>query len=123
MGGTLQFLNQHALLLAGGGALIVPAVVLGLWRASRGWWAAWAVLGLALTGTFFALRTPAATLSSFEPAVADEPAAAEAEPAPVLVLVHEEIAGFDSVEAIRAKLAASAGKPTLVDFYADFGFG
>lgn len=124
----IQFLNQHALLLLGGGIVVVFALVLLLRRARRRWWGAWAVVCLALGSGFFYLRTPAATLYS-PPTQTEwveytpEEALAGPEALGVGDLFGHEASTLESVEAIQGLIAASGGKPTLVDVYADYGFG
>jgi hypothetical protein len=121
----LQFLNRYALLL-------LPLLVVGGWaagllvrRAGRKWWLAWGGLSALLVAGFFSLRTPAATLTMFRPlspTPVEETGTAPGYPdtSPVVERVSAT-PQFGSADEIRSFLAASGGKPTLVDFYTDFG--
>ena len=108
----LQFINLNGLLLLGGGSLLVAAGWLACRRASWRGWAAWAATGAALVGVLIYLRTPPATLRILQPATAPD--------GPSLLL--EDVLTFESPAAIRRFIAASGGRPTLVDVYADYGF-
>jgi hypothetical protein len=135
----LQFLNQYFLVLLPAAVLAGCGVGLVLRRPRWGWWAAWAVLCLATGGGLLALRTPAATLTAFRAAgpaatlIAFRPAQpAEATPGDAgteLVAAGESLIRIDdtpqlnSVAEIRGFLADSGGKPTLVEFYTDYGLG
>jgi hypothetical protein len=122
---VLQFLNRYVLLL-------LPLLVVGGWavglllrRAGRRWWLAWGGLCALLVAGFFSLRTPAATLTMFRPMPSPpveetETAPGSPDAAPVAELISAT-PEFRSGEEIRSFLAASGGKPTLVDFYTDFG--
>jgi hypothetical protein len=120
-----QLLNRYLLLTLPLLVLAGWAVVLMVRRARRRWWLAWGGLGVVLVAGFFSLRTPAATVTEFRPAPspAVEEAATEtpsAESLAALVKVGET-PPFTSAEEIRRFIASSGGKPTLVDFYTDFG--
>jgi thiol:disulfide interchange protein len=111
---VLQFLNQYGLLLLPLGLLAFGAIVLIRKRSSRKWWLTWVGLAALLAVGFFSLRTPAATLTYFQPSDPDSP-----DPVVQVSEVHQ----FADPEALRSFLATSGGKPTLVDFYTDFGVG
>jgi hypothetical protein len=94
-------------------------------RARRRWWLAWGGLAVVLVAGFFSLRTPAATVTEFQPVPSPvvEEAGTEtvsAEAFAALVKVGET-PQFTSAEEVRRFLTSSGGKPTLVDFYTDFG--
>jgi hypothetical protein len=121
----LQFLNRYVLLL-------LPLLVVGGWaigllvrRVGRKWWLAWGGLCVLLVAGFFSLRTPAATLTVFRPTplppVEETGTAPGRTVAPPAVELISATPQFNGAEEIRSFLAASGGKPTLVDFYTDFG--
>jgi hypothetical protein len=112
-----QWLHQHEVLIV---LALVLGVGLGLLVRYRSWsvrwWAAWsATAGLGVLATV-ALRTPPASLSEHNSVdLAQQGVPLEA------VFAHDT-PDFESVEDIRT-LLASAEKPTLVEIYADYGFG
>ena len=104
-----QVINQNLL-------IVLPFVVLGVWavvllwrRSSWRWWAGWAFGGAVVLAAGLGLRTPTATLIH-------PPADGEEEN-------RVEIISFESIAEVRAAIDASGGRPTLVEFYADYGVG
>jgi hypothetical protein len=112
MSGFARFFHEHDIFFAAGALWLAAAVPLVRWRPRPRWWAAWGAggpaLGLAL---FFGLRSPPATLT-----VGPDPGASDAAAAPALA--GEFVPA--SVDDIRRRIA-SAGRPTLVEIFSDFG--
>jgi thiol:disulfide interchange protein len=107
-----QFLNRYVLLL-------LPAVLLGAWvvllvlkRYSWKAWSAWAASCAALLLGLLLLRTPGVTVIAARPEALQDAGAAS-----------HTIPEFSSPEEIRRVLESSHGRPTLVDFYTDYGMG
>ena len=123
MSALLQFLNRYALLL-------LPAVLLGAWavllvvkRCSWKGWLAWAASCAGLLLGLHLLRTPAVTVFAAQPAP-DQAAATSPGPAPQPAAAGSslpDIADLSSPEALRRLLTSAHGRPTLVDFYTDYG--
>ena len=102
-----QVINQYLLIVLPFVVLSVWAVVL-LWRRSSWrWWASWTFGCAVVLAAGLALRTPSATLI--------HPDAAEDEGNFI------EIISFARAAEVRACIDASGGRPTLVEFYADYG--
>jgi hypothetical protein len=123
---TGQWFHQHDFLL--GGATILTAIALFLvYRRSRiHWWLPWASLLSAFVASLFALRTPDATilrppnregLQTADASIFDVIAGATGG----IVRPNYEEVPLGDVEAIDRTIR-SAGKPVLVEIYADFGF-
>ena len=121
---VVQFLNQYSFLFLMALILVGGTLYLRWRQASRQWWGVWGVFALANVGVVALLPTPAATLSGRELA----PLASQAaESSPINDAVPEEIIANlphypQSVAEIEAMLAADE-RPTLVEFYSDFGLG
>jgi thiol:disulfide interchange protein len=113
MSALLQFLNRYALLLLPAVLLGAGAVLLVVKRCSWKGWLAWTASCAALLLGLYLLRTPAVTVFAAQPAL--QPAAAGSS--------RQDIAELTSPEEIRRLLASSHGRPTLVDFYTDYGIG
>jgi hypothetical protein len=114
-----QVVNQYLL-------LVLPTVVLAGWgialacrRSALRWWGVWAGCCLLAGGGFLALRTPAATLLHPRPAETVLREGTEGTEG----TEETELPNLKSVAEIRSCIAASGGRPTLVEFYTDLGFG
>ncbi len=93
------------------------------WRSPRLWLAWLGFAGISLA-TLLALRTPAASLSEHQgPGGGETVSTAAANPGSDISVVTLQYSEPDlgSVEAIE-KMLVAAGKPTLVEVYADYGF-
>jgi hypothetical protein len=114
-----QWVHQHDLLLLCGAVLTVIALLLGYLRLRLRWWLGW-FGGVALVCVAaVALRTPAASVYDHEDRPVTSDLLADVEEATSLPAIYSE-PDFTSVEAIEKTLAES-GKPTLVEFYTDYG--
>ena len=119
-----RLLHQNNLLILGAGLLLAVAVVLVCRRLSWRWWLGWVALGVVVAGGLLGLRTPAATLSYHQaPPPPDAAPAPEAPGQPLAAETTVLPSEFTPTTAagIASTLAASGGKPTLVEIYADFG--
>jgi hypothetical protein len=121
---VVQFLNQYSFLFLMALILIGGTLFLRRKQASRRWWGVWGAFALANVGVVAMLPTAAARLSGREVAPLASQAAGSS---PINDAVPEEfIANLpsypESVADIEAMLA-TAERPTLVEFYSDFGLG
>ena len=118
-----QFLNQYALLL-------LPILIMTAWataliirRSAFRRWLPWVGVWIVLLAAASYLRTPASTVTSFQPSASETDDLLRLQDRVESLHLIREVRPFTSPEEIRGFLAASRGKPTLVDFYTDFGFG
>src|SRR5262245_24968430 len=110
---VLQFLNGYAIILVWGILAYLAAILLVRRRSRVRWWAVW-TSGIAVTFTgLFLLRTADSTVIAAIPEQADDVSG--------MVPIQESLE-WDSAESIEKTVLASGGKPTLVEFYTDFGF-
>jgi len=111
---VLQWLNGYgliwipALLAVGFAALLIRRR--SRWR----WWAAWATGVAGVVGGLLLLPTAGGTVVAAVPANELDSSG--------LVLIRNSVE-WDSPESIENAVLDSNGKPTLVEFYTDFGFG
>ena len=117
-----QWIHQHSFLLLVCALLLAGLVIISwfrLWtRRTLMIWGGAAVLAAVM---LLGLRTPPATVSE----VLDKPAADDAlDKTSVMnsVVSTDRLLDFSSVEDIEVYLRAGE-KPTLVEFYSDFGIG
>lgn len=120
---AVQFLNQYSWLLVCAALLVGSALYLRLRQASRRWWGVWGLFALANAGMLMLLPTPAARLSEYQPAVWHEGGRYP-------ININDRVTTgytfnrslqFSSVAEIEAALLSTKGRPTLVEFYSDFG--
>jgi hypothetical protein len=111
---VIQFLNGYGIVLIWGLLACLSMLLLVRRRSRVRWWAVWTA-GIAATFSgLFLLRTADSTVLAAVPANGDD--------ASGMVLVRESL-DLDSAESIEKAILASDGKPTLVEFYTDFGIG
>jgi hypothetical protein len=111
---VLQFLNGYGLILIPA-ILALGAAALLIYRRSRfRWWAAWAA---GVTGSVAGLLILPTASGTVIAAVPDSDADASG-----MVQMRDSLE-WDSAESIEKAILASDGKPTLVEFYTDFGIG
>jgi len=110
----LQFLNGYGIVLIWGLLACLSLLLLIRHRSRVRWWALWTA-GIAgtLSGLFL-LRTADSTVIAAVPTDAND--------ASGMSLVRDSLE-WDSAESIEKAILASDGKPTLVEFYTDFGIG
>lgn len=108
----LQFVNQYSFLFVCAAVLIGATVYLRRRQVSRGWWGVWGMMALANVGVVMMLPTPAARLS-----YGDLGSARYAGSENFL-----NLSGPESISEIKAILVEGK-RPTLVEFYSDFGLG
>lgn len=102
---AMLWIQQHNILLLLSFIVLLTGLLIARFRRqSRHWWGAWGGLVIALALTLFMLRTAPITISEHSQAGAEY-----LEPYPT------------SVAQIKSLLAEGA-KPTLVEFYVDYGF-
>lgn len=108
---AIQWLNGYALLWVPIVVAAGTALVLVIRRSRVRWWAAWVagVLG-------FVLGAP--LLRSAEGTVVENTTGDEGPP-----IVLGQSLEWDSADSVEQTVRASGGRPTLVEFYTDFGFG
>ncbi len=102
---AMLWIQQHTILLLLGCIVLLSGLLIArLRRHSRRWWGAWGGLVSASALTLFMLHTAPIAISEHSPAGAEylEPY-------------------LTSVAQIKSLLAEGA-KPTLVEFYVDYGF-
>jgi hypothetical protein len=106
---VIQWLNGYALLWVPIAVAAGTALVLVVRRSRVRWWAAWvaAVLGFAQGATF--LRSADGTVVENTPG--DE----------VPPVVRRQSLEWESADSVEQSVRASGGRPTLVEFYTDFG--
>ena len=110
----LQFLNGYGIVLIWGLLAFLSLLLLVRRRSRVRWWAVWtAGIAATFTGLFF-LRSADSTVIAAVPANADD--------ASGMTLVRDSLE-WDSAESIEKAILASDAKPTLVEFYTDFGIG
>ncbi|HKA08122.1 MAG TPA: hypothetical protein VKD71_12760 [Gemmataceae bacterium] len=111
---AFQFLNGYGIVLIWGLLACLSLLLLVRRRSRMRWWAAWTA-GIAgtLSGLFL-LRTADSTVIAAVPTNDDD--------ASGMTLVRDSLE-WDSAESIEKAILASDGKPTLVEFYTDFGIG
>jgi hypothetical protein len=110
---VLQFLNGYAIVLIWGFVAFLSAVFLIRRRSRMRWWAVWTTaIAVTFSGLFF-LRTADSTVVAAVPTNADDGSG--------MILIRDSLE-WDSAESIEKAVLASDAKPTLVEFYTDFGF-
>jgi hypothetical protein len=110
---VLQLANQYFLIWIPSLVFTGAAITMFLRKVSRPWWIAWAAGLAAVSAVMFTLRTPAATLlHRGQPGQNQRTVAAAQEPV-----------DLSSVEGIEKALITADGRPTLVEFYTDYGLG
>jgi hypothetical protein len=111
---VLQFLNGYGIILIWGIVAYLTFLLLIRRRSRIRWWAVWTT-GVATTfGGLVLLRTADSTVVAAIPSNEDG--------AYGMIFLRESVE-WDSTESIEKAILASDGKPTLVEFYTDFGFG
>ena len=116
----LQFVNQYSFLLVCAAGLIAAAVYLRRRQAARGGWGVWGMVAVANVGVVMMLPTPAVRLSDGEPGRETAGDFGSAGDAASQGFVNTW--GPESISEIKAILAEGK-RPTLVEFYSDFGLG
>jgi hypothetical protein len=111
---VLQFLNGYGLILIPAILALGTAALLICRRSRFRWWAAWAAGVAGAVAGLLLLPTASGTVIAAVPSSADD--------ASGMTLVRESLE-LDSVQSIEKAILASDGKPTLVEFYTDFGIG
>jgi phosphoglycerol transferase MdoB-like AlkP superfamily enzyme len=122
MGTLSQWIHQHDFLLLVCALLLGSLFVLSWFRLwTKRTLIVWSGLAALAVVVLLGLRTPAATVSevSGEPATAN--ASTKTNTTNSAVATERELT-FSSMEAIEAYLQRGE-KPTLVEFYSDFGIG
>jgi hypothetical protein len=111
---ALQFLNGYGIILIWGVVVFSTYFLLIRRRSRIRWWTVWtAAVAATFTGLVL-LRTADSTV------IAAVPTDAEYESGMIPTRDYVE---WDSPESIEKSVLASDGKPTLVEFYTDFGVG
>jgi hypothetical protein len=113
-----QWVHQHDLLLVCAAVVGGAGLVLVYCRPKLRWWLAWLGLATACSVAGLALRTPAATL--YEHPESPSTASLPTETTAMMPPAESSEPDLSSVEAVEEAIAG-AGKPTLVEVYADFG--
>lgn len=114
MASLLQWLNGYALLWAPALAALAAAAVLVVRRSRVRWRAGWLAACGGVAGGLVLLRTPSGEVV--------QPAAADDEEGGAVVVRHDSLE-WDSADSIEQAVLAAGGRPTLVEFYTDFGLG
>ena len=111
---VLQFLNGYGIILMWG-IVVYSTFYLLIRRRSRiRWWTVWTTaVAATFTGLFF-LRTADSTVIAAVPTDDGNESG---------MIPTRDYVGWDSAESIEKSVLASDGKPTLVEFYTDFGIG
>jgi hypothetical protein len=111
---VLQWLNGYALLWIPG-LLAIGFAGLLIYRRSRWrWWAVWTTGVAGAVSGLLLLPTAGGTVVAAMPASDLDSSGS--------ILIRDPVQ-WDSVESIENAVLDSNGKPTLVEFYTDFGFG
>jgi len=109
-----QFLNGYGIALILG-VLVASTFSLLIRRRSRKrWWAVWATAVAATFTGLFLLRTADSTVIAAVPTNHEDESG---------MIPARDYVEWDSAESIEKSVMASDGKPTLVEFYTDFGIG
>jgi hypothetical protein len=109
-----QFLNGYGIIVIWGVVVSATFLLLICRRSRKRWWTAWTTAVAATFTGLFLLRTADTTV------IAAVPTDAGGESGMIPTLNYVE---WDSAESIEKTVLASDGKPTLVEFYTDFGIG
>jgi|GEM_PF-5439701 len=109
-----QFLNGYGIVLLWGVVVFSTYFLLIRRRSRIRWWTAWTTgVAATFTGLVF-LRTADSTVIAAVPTDAGDESG---------MIPTRDYVEWDSAESIEKSVLASDGKPTLVEFYTDFGFG
>jgi hypothetical protein len=108
----IQLLNGYGLIWIPSLAALIALTVLLVRRSRIRWWAAWTACVVGVGLGLSVLPTAAGT--EITPASDDSEAGVPA--------THEAI-DWQSADSIENAVRASNGKPTLVEFYTDYGIG
>ncbi len=125
MAAILQFLNAYFLVLVPLALMTGIALLLFLRRAPRRWWIVWGGSTVWVVAILLSLRTSAASVSQFQANdaerrptnTADQAQDTEAE----LLPGTPDVSDPQTPDEVRSAIASSTGKPTLVEFYTDYG--
>jgi hypothetical protein len=109
-----QFLNGYGIVLIWAIVSIVAGILLVCRRSRMRWWAVWTT-GIAITsGGLFLLRTADSTVVAAVPENSADYSG---------MIPTRDYVEWESADSIEKTVLASDGKPTLVEFYTDFGIG
>jgi hypothetical protein len=123
MASVLQFINQYSLVWLYLLLLIMTAAFLHKRRTWRRWPLFWGWGFLSTGALIFALRTPQATLSQFQPKSSSTELASPNSLNDSISAPIQDTLSFETMDEIEAAIISNDGRPTLVEFYSDFGIG
>ena len=118
-----QFINQYSLVWLYLLLLAMTAVFLHNRRTWHRWRLFWGWGLFAIVALFFSLRTPQATLSQFQPKSSSTELASPNSLNHSISVPTQDALSFETVDEIEAAIHSNDGRPTLVEFYSDFGIG
>jgi hypothetical protein len=110
---VIQFLNGYGLIWIPGLAALVTLTILVLRRSRVRWWALWMTCVAGVGMSLSILPTAAGTEITPSTQISED-----GEPTGTFESIE-----WQSADSIENTVRASNGKPTLVEFYTDYGIG